>query len=263
MLHATTLSFVILVSTVLLTWLSTDAFAWISVPNTPQHQKIKGLISASRFISRRRTLLSAAKKAGTFFNQVPEENDEEMSSPDNKDTKEDSFETNIEELLRQRKAPSRASEPSTINGVPTSQAGRGFASKKKLPPPQKFKDKPKPFVAVGPPVNDVTNPEVDDQGYTLYADEVTGEKSRVFEALVEYPCDFTMKIVGANEGTFVQEMVAVVAESCEVEAEDISHSVRMMGKWTSVTVQAPVQSADMLYQLYENVDRDPRVKFKF
>jgi putative lipoic acid-binding regulatory protein len=101
----------------------------------------------------------------------------------------------------------------------------------------------KPFVAVGQqapedkPLNDPTNPEYDDQGYTLYADEKTGKKTRVFEALVDYPCDFTMKIVGANEGTFVEEMVAVVAESCETEPDRIEHSFRMVGKWTSVTVK--------------------------
>ena len=30
-----------------------------------------------------------------------------------------------------------------------------------------------------------------------------------------------------------------------------------------MTVHAPVKNADMLYSLYENVDKDPRVKFKF
>ena len=124
----------------------------------------------------------------------------------------------------------------------------------------------KPFVAIGPPdtrLNDPSKPEYDDQGYTLYADEKTGKKSRVFEALVDYPCDFTMKIVGANEGTFVQEIVAVVAEACAVEADAVPHTTRAMGKWTSVTVKAPVKSAEMLYSLYEKVDLDPRVKFKF
>jgi hypothetical protein len=28
-------------------------------------------------------------------------------------------------------------------------------------------------------------------------------------------------------------------------------------------VHAPVENADMLYALYENVDKNPRVKFKF
>ena len=128
----------------------------------------------------------------------------------------------------------------------------------------------KPFIAVGPPdlkpqtpMNDINNLEYDDQGYTLYADEKTGQKQRVFEALVEYPCKFKIKIVGANEGTFVSEMVALVAENCNVEPESIDYSERRSGKWTSVTVSAPVESAEMLYVLYENIEKDPRVKFKF
>ena len=97
----------------------------------------------------------------------------------------------------------------------------------------------------------------------MYTDKETGEKSRVFEALVNYPCDFTMKIVGANEGCFVEEIVAVVAEACESEPGRISYRTKVMGKWTSVTVQAPVKNSEMLYALYEKVDLDPRVKFKF
>jgi hypothetical protein len=55
----------------------------------------------------------------------------------------------------------------------------------------------------------------------------------------------------------------VVAESCRVEAHTIFHTVRYTGKWASVTVKAPVESSKMLYELYENIDKDPRVKFKF
>jgi len=222
-----------------------------------------------------------AKAAGTFFNPVPGDDDGsvEDGSEDDVDVDEDKFQSDLTDLLRRRKSPSRASEPSTINGVPTALASKGFSvvvrggAKSSSSPSAKRpndagtdgpeKKKKKPFVGVGPPLNDVANPETDDQGYTLYVDEMTGEKSRVFEALVEYPCEFTLKIVGANEGAFVSEMVAVVAESCQVEASSIAHSVRANGKWTSVTVQAPVRSAEMLYALYENVDRDPRVKFKF
>lgn len=85
----------------------------------------------------------------------------------------------------------------------------------------------------------------------------------MFEALVEYPCDFTLKIVGANEGFFVEEILAVVAEVCEAEPGRINYRTKAMGKWTSVTVKAPVKSSEMLYALYEKVDKDPRVKFKF
>lgn len=121
----------------------------------------------------------------------------------------------------------------------------------------------KSFVGIGKPLNDVTKPEFDDQGYTLYADEETGEKSRVFEALVEYPSVFKLKIIGENESSFASEMVQIVADSCSVEFEEVTYSERIKGKWLSLSVDAPVASAEMLYSLYENIDRDPRVKFKF
>lgn len=121
------------------------------------------------------------------------------------------------------------------------------------------------FVGIGKPLNDIQNPEYDENGYTLYADETTGEKKRVFEALVEYPSIFKMKIVGQDDESesFAPEIVEVVAESCGVGLNEIKHTKRQNGKWTSVTVHAPVESADMLYALYENVDKNPRVKFKF
>jgi putative lipoic acid-binding regulatory protein len=191
--------------------------------------------------------------AGSFFNPVP---DNERNEEVKKDLDE-----SLEDLLRQRKQPPKASSPSTINGIPTSQA-TGFG-KVQSPSPAKSS---KPFVGIGPPdkpLNDVSNPEYDDQGYTLYVDEKTGKKTRVFEALVEYPCAFTMKIVGAKEGTFVEDIVQIVADSCEEDVETIKFSTKVLGKWTSITVEAPVKNAEMLYMLYENVDRDPRVKFKF
>ena len=121
----------------------------------------------------------------------------------------------------------------------------------------------KSFVGIGQPMNNINKPEYDDQGYTLYADEETGKKSRVFEALIDYPSVFKMKIIGRNESSFAMEMVQIVADSCGVASSDIEYSERANGKWLSVTVNAPVESAEMLYSLYENVDKDPRVKFKF
>jgi putative lipoic acid-binding regulatory protein len=217
--------------------------------------EVNGFHLVHSSIERRQGFALNGAKAGTFFNTVPDDDDDsddELPRITNDD---------ITDLLRSRKQPSLASKPSTINGVPTSAKGFGR-------PPAATKTT-KPYIAIGPPdtnitsINDPTKPEYDDQGYTLYHDEKTGTKARVFEALVKYPCQFTLKIVGVSEGLFAQEMVAVVAESCRVQVKDIAHSVRINGKWTSVTVKAPVASAEMLYALYENVDRDPRVKFKF
>mmetsp|Transcript_14511 Transcript_14511/g.31450 ORF Transcript_14511/g.31450 Transcript_14511/m.31450 type:complete len:287 (+) Transcript_14511:118-978(+) len=235
------------------------------------------------------------KIAGSFFNPVPGDpsgSDDEGDAKENKsetpaeapienksttaagqggsDEVDDAFDfdQSMAKLMARRNKKPLAATPSTIGGVPTSKA-TGFGKQKDSangpgkPVKKVSPDGSKSFVQLGKPLNDINNPEYDDQGYTLYADEKTGEKKRVFEALVEYPCRFTMKIVGANEGAFAAEMVQVVAESCKVDVKDVENSVKVNGKWTSVTVKAPVKSAEMLYSLYENIDRDPRVKFKF
>jgi putative lipoic acid-binding regulatory protein len=201
--------------------------------------------------SRATPSFSLDAKAGSFFNPVPQpsENNDTNSNSNGDDSK-----------------PSKAIQPSTINGIPSEQVGieLGMSISATI---RKDSFSSKPYVGIGPPsLNDVTKPEYDDQGYTLYADEKTGTKARVFEALVEYPCLFTLKIVGANEDNFVKDVLTIVATTCRMEESSytsLDHSIKYNGKWASITVQAPVESAQMLYQLYEDVDRDPRVKFKF
>lgn len=214
--------------------------------------------------------MSAKEPSGSFFNQIPDEDDantekNQVSDGANSQAPQDPFEESLGKLMKSRKSRPRASNPSTLGGVPTSQA-TGFGksnSNQKIINTRAAKAGTKSFVGIGKPVNDINKPEYDDQGYTLYADEETGEKKRVFEALIEYPSVFKIKIIGANESTFAIEMVQIVADSCGVPASEIKYLEREKGKWLSVTVDAPVQNADMLYTLYENVDKDPRVKFKF
>lgn len=182
--------------------------------------------------------MAAESPAGSFFNQIPDEDDDD-ETPDEKPVTPlpEDFDKRMALLLGKQQSPS-----------------------------MKFTPKQPDYVALGPPdrkINDVTKPEYDKDGYTLYEDEATGEKKRVFEALVEYPCRFTMKIVGPKEGTFVMDIVQAVADSCATTFDDVPYTTREMGKWTSVTVKAPVENAEMLYMLYENIDKDDRVKFKF
>lgn len=54
--------------------------------------------------------------AGSFFNTVPDDNDNE------KDDESPDIDEQVTELLRNRKKPAMASERSTINGVPTEKA---------------------------------------------------------------------------------------------------------------------------------------------
>eukprot|EP00957_Ditylum_brightwellii_P118175 9013594-Ditylum_brightwellii.AAC.1 len=54
----------------------------------------------------------------------------------------------------------------------------------------------------------------------------------------------------------------VMVDLCEVTINDVPYTKGGNGKWTSVTVQVLEKDADMIYTLCENVDWDPRVKFK-
>lgn len=204
--------------------------------------------------------------SGSFFNQVPPPSKESATGASDDDILSSSLPADeigdmdmFEEIIR-KTSVSRAGggggfarTTSTTDHVSASVIKTTGSGKKDT------------FVGIGKPLNDIQNPEYDENGYTLYADETTGEKKRVFEALVEYPSVFKMKIVGQDdeEGSFAPEIVKVVADSCGVEISMVKHTKRVNGKWTSVTVHAPVKDADMLYSLYENVDKDPRVKFKF
>ena len=204
-------------------------------------------------------------KAGSFFNEVPppkeDNNNNDDTSIENEITQPVTFSGDdsdmFEQIIQQTKLNTGggfAKTTSTTNHVPSSPSIIQSPSDSKS------------FIGIGKPLNDIQNPETDSEGYTIYTDETTGEKSRVFEALIDYPNIFKMKIVGRDPDEpdkFTPDIVNTVATSCGVDISMVKYTEKTKGKWISVTVHAPVRDADMLYSLYESVDKDPRVKFKF
>ena len=86
--------------------------------------------------------------------------------------------------------------------------------------------------------------------------------AKVFEKLVEYPCEFTIKVIGFDDETFSADMVRYIAGVVDKPASDIEFSKNdsKQKTYTSVTIKAPVASADELYQCYAVLRQDPRVK---
>ena len=227
--------------------------------------------------------------SGSFFNEVspPKQDDESDSSTDNNiddgGTILESESSNILESDFSLTSSTSSSSTTNFDGDDTdmfqqiiqntklsTSSGKGFSKTTSTTDHtsstlMQTPGSSKPFVGIGKPANDVSNPEYDENGYTVYTDETTGKKSRVFDALVEYPSIFKMKIVGSDDDPnrdFESDIVDVVAKSCGVDRSMVKHTQRKNGKWISVTVYAPVESSDMLYSLYENVDKDDRVKVR-
>jgi len=81
--------------------------------------------------------------------------------------------------------------------------------------------------------------------------------------LVEFPCLFQLKVLGYRQGEFVEDILDLIGATLGVNGRELKHSHRDKGKWRSITVAVPVDSAEQLYKVYEAIDTDPRVKFKF
>ena len=173
------------------------------------YQKVQSFTTIqSRILSPtrgRRSLMRMAdippdKPAGSFFHQVPDDssdsndnnhNNESQSNNNNKadDSTNDNivdqnvlgdaasaspdFNDAVLNLIRTRRKPPRASQPSTINGVPTEKVtgfgkSNGKSTKRRYSHMLLFGPQDS---SLEPPINDPSNPQLDDQGYTLYTDE--------------------------------------------------------------------------------------------
>ena len=74
--------------------------------------------------------------------------------------------------------------------------------------------------------------------------------AKVFEKLVDYPCEFTIKVIGFDDETFSADMVRYIAGVVDKPADSIEFSKNdsKQKTYTSVTIKAPVASAEELYQ---------------
>mmetsp|Transcript_31609 Transcript_31609/g.51538 ORF Transcript_31609/g.51538 Transcript_31609/m.51538 type:complete len:201 (+) Transcript_31609:23-625(+) len=107
----------------------------------------------------------------------------------------------------------------------------------------------------------MTDPATGEQTVN-YANPKVGD-FQVFDSLICYPTDFQIKVIGDGRDNFVEDMVKLAAEATNMRPELVTHSTKESGKWTSVTLNLYVTSSDQLYKAYEEIDKDPRVRFKF
>lgn len=87
--------------------------------------------------------------------------------------------------------------------------------------------------------------------------------SPIWDQLVDFPCVFTFKVIGMAQGDFANDIIDSVATALNTDRKYLKTSYRDRGKYRSITVEAPVNTAEQIYDVYAAIDRDPRVKFKF
>ena len=81
------------------------------------------------------------------------------------------------------------------------------------------------------------------------------------ESLIEYPCDFPIKIMGAMQEAFAQTMVEVVTlHDPEFHAGKMEMRPSAKGNYLSLTVTVRATSREQLDTLYRALSSHPMVK---
>lgn len=91
----------------------------------------------------------------------------------------------------------------------------------------------------------------------------SGLRRRPIDELVDFPCVFRFKAVGEATGGFVSDMLARVGRVLGRDVREDEHSVRQSakGRYESVTIDLFVQDGSEVYEIYEAISDDSRVRF--
>jgi putative lipoic acid-binding regulatory protein len=91
----------------------------------------------------------------------------------------------------------------------------------------------------------------------------TYEEKKVFKDVLTFPTNFTIKIVGQNHPTFVNDIIASVAAAIGILPDTIKYSISnsKQGNYISVTVTPYFQNSDEIYAAYDAISKDKRVKY--
>ncbi len=80
-------------------------------------------------------------------------------------------------------------------------------------------------------------------------------------SLIEYPCDFPIKVMGLHVEGFVEAITAVaVTFDPEFQADRIEHRPSTSGKYLSLTITIRATSRPQLDDLYRALTSHPMVK---
>jgi putative lipoic acid-binding regulatory protein len=81
------------------------------------------------------------------------------------------------------------------------------------------------------------------------------------DSLIDYPCDFPIKIMGAMQDTFAQTMVdVVISHDPEFHAGKLEMRPSTKGNYLSLTVTVRATSREQLDNLYRALSSHPMVK---
>lgn len=81
-------------------------------------------------------------------------------------------------------------------------------------------------------------------------------------SLIEFPCDFPIKVMGEMQATFTPTIMALIQKDApEFNASQIEMRASTTGKYISLTCTVWVSSQAQLDRIYHSLSRHPLVKY--
>lgn len=81
------------------------------------------------------------------------------------------------------------------------------------------------------------------------------------ESLIEFPCNFPIKIVGDNSDVFIEEIKNIVLSHFpDFSDESMTHKPSAQNNYLAITVTVLALNKDMLDAFYTEVSSHPLVK---
>lgn len=84
---------------------------------------------------------------------------------------------------------------------------------------------------------------------------------RILDETVKFPSKFMIKVIGNNEGDFVNDVIRAISKASGVPGNELCVATRENGKFLSITVNPVFPSANSIYATYKELSNDKRVKF--
>lgn len=77
---------------------------------------------------------------------------------------------------------------------------------------------------------------------------------------IEFPCDFVIKVMGKQQDSFKQAVLAHLQQAYPtVTTDDLSERASRDGNYLAITVTVHATSQQELDELYRNLTQDPEV----
>ena len=81
------------------------------------------------------------------------------------------------------------------------------------------------------------------------------------DTLLEFPCEFPLKIMGTHHDEFAQTILAVVQEHApDTQEHHVSTRLSSKGKYIGATIVVTATSKEQLDNIYQSLTSHPMVK---